>query len=241
MLSASTEKKGKGIALGAGVLLALAMGTAAFASKGLVQDRRIDLAQAREMAVRASSQSDFPIVVNDLVVTQLNRYIGTPEGREFMRDSLVRMQDHKDMVNNFLSQYRLPSELLAVPIIESGYRNLDESHNPTAKGAGLWQFIPSTARNFGLRVDNQKDERLNVQILTDAAMRYLQSNNLRFKDWHLATLAYYLGENAVQKHMDRLKTRDAWEILRSVPQVDDNYLPMIMAAILIMNNPESVE
>jgi len=218
------------------------MGVAAFASKSLVQDRRVNLEQAKTMAIRAQSESGFPVVVNDLVLKQLNRYIGTPEGREFMRDSLVRMENYKSTISGYLQKYNVPIEIMAVPIIESGYQNLTQGQSNTSmKAAGLWQFIPTTARNYGLHVDDQKDERLDIALNTDAALRYLLSNNLRFKDWQLSMLSYNMGENAVQKGIDVLKTRDAWTLIRNGYEGDKDYLAKLMAAILIMRNPESVQ
>lgn len=242
MLSKSSARIGRSISVSVGLLLASIMGATAFASKGLVQDRRVNMSQAKAMAVRAQSETGFPVVVNDLVLKQLNRYIGTPEGREFMRDSLARMENYKVTVSEHLQKYGVPVEIMAVPIIESGYQNLTEGQSNTLmKPAGLWQFIPSTARNYGLKVDSQKDERLDVGLNTDAAMRYLQSNNLRFKDWHLSALAYNMGENAVQKGMNALGSRDAWTLIRNGYEGDKDYLPKLMAAILIMRNPDSVE
>ncbi len=241
MLSKSSNRIRKSISVSVGVLLVSIMGATAFASKGLVQDRRVNMAQAKAMAVRAQSETGFPVVVNDLVLKQLNRYIGTPEGREFMRDSLARMENYKVTVSEHLQKYGLPLEIMAVPITESGYQNLTENHNSSVKAAGIWQFIPGTARNYGLRVDSQKDERLDVGLNTDAAMRYLQSNNLRFKNWHLSVLAYNMGENAVQKGMNALGSRDAWTLIRNGYEGDKDYLPKVMAAILIMRNPESVQ
>lgn len=225
-----------------GVLLASILGATAIASKGLVQDRRVNMSRAKAMALRAQSETGFPVVVNDLVLKQLNRYLGTPEGREFMRDSLARMDNYKATISEHLQKYSVPVEIMAVPIIESGYQNLTEGQSsPSVKSAGLWQFIPSTARNFGLRVDSQKDERMDIAMNTDAAMRYLQSNNLRFKDWHLSALAYNMGESAVQKGMNALATRDAWTLIRNGFEGDKDYLAKLMAAIIIMRNPESLE
>ncbi len=241
MLSKSSRRIDWKISLSAGVIIASFMGATAFAAKGLVQDRRVSMSQAKAMAVRAQSETGFPIVLNDLVLKQLNRYIGTPEGREFMKDSLARMENYKVIVEGHLQKYGVPLEIMAVPIVESGYQNLHEGHNTTMKAAGVWQFIPSTARNYGLRVDTHKDERLDISLSTDAAMRYLQSNNLRFKDWHLSALAYNMGENAVQKGMDQLDSRDAWTLIRAGFEGDKDYLPKLMAAILIMRNPDSLD
>ncbi len=218
---------------------ATVMTLTAYATTSLVQDRRVTFKEAQAFAQNAKMNSHFPIVVNELVLKELNRYIGTPEGREFMRKALARMETYKPMVQRKMNQYQLPEELLAIPLIESGYQNLPQSENKSW-GAGLWMFIESTAVSYGLRVDSVIDERLEPEILTDAAMRYLSANQLRFKDWPLATLAYNIGESKVQEGINKLKTRDAWLLTRNGYQ-GEQYLARLMAAILIMKNPESVE
>lgn len=240
MFSESSSKISKSISVAVGLLIATIMGATAYAANGLVQDRRVTMNQAKEMAVQAQNGTEFPVVVNDLVLKQLNRYIGTPEGREFMRDSLARMENHKVVVGEALKKYGVPVEIMAVPIIESGYQNLSEQSNRSVKAAGIWQFIRQTARNYGLRVNEKVDDRLDISLLTDAAMRYLQANNLRFNDWHLSALAFNMGEGNVQKAMETTGSRDAWTLIRAGHQGDKDYLPKLMAAILIMKNPESV-
>lgn len=244
MFVESNTQVGKVLKWMSGLCLLSLLGVGAFASNGLIQDRRVSMVQAQAMAAKASGQSDLKVVVNDLVLAQLNRYIGTPEGREFMRKALIRMENHRDTVLHGLQKYGVPAEVLALPLIESGYQNLPESKNsawPTWKAAGVWQFVRQTARAYGLVVNDQRDERMNVQLETDAAMRYLMANNLRFKDWHLAVLAYNMGENAVQKAIDQVGQRDAWALIRAGHEGDQGYLAKFMAAILIMRNPESVQ
>lgn len=150
------------------------------------------------------------------------------------------MENYKSMVLQKINQYNLPEELLAIPIVESGYQNLTQKQS-AGFGAGLWQFIPSTARVFGLRVDNQVDQRLNEEMLTDVGMRYLGSNFLRFKDWQLAALAYNAGESAVQSWIEKAGTRNAWSLIRQGYENDQDYLARVMAAILILRNPEMVD
>jgi len=220
-----------------GMLMLALMMTTAFASQGLVQDRRVSLAEANVLASHARIGSDFPVVVNDLVLTQLNRYIGTPEGRDFMKKSIQRMSNYKTLVETKINEYSVPSELIAIPIIESGYQNLAES-NLHGVGAGLWMFIKSTAKHFELTVDHEKDDRLNEKLETDAAMRYLQSNHLLFKDWLLATLGYNMGENNVLKAIEKTGSHDAWALIRQGYEGDKDYLPKLVAAIIIMRNPE---
>lgn len=220
--------------------LVTVMTATAFASQGMIQDRRVSLEDAKQMASHLEGDSEFPVVVNDLVLTQLNRYIGTPEGREFMRSSLKRMEDYRPVIERKLAKYEVPSELMALPIIESGYQNL-AANNSTGIGAGIWMFISSTARNYGLRVDRQVDERLNPTLLTDAAMRYLKGNNLQFNDWLLAALAYNAGEKSVREAILATGSRDAWVLVRRGYENDKDYLAKLTAAILIMRNPESLD
>jgi len=242
MLFKSPIKTGRSISILTGIALVAALGATTYASNGLVQDRRVNLAQANAMAARAQTDTAFPIVVNDLVLTQLNRYIGTPEGREYMKNALSRMENYKEIISQYANEYGVPREILAIPMIESGYLNMtEEQGNNPVRTAGLWQFIPSTARNFGLHVDDQKDERVDVKLSTDAAIRLLQSDKLRFKDWHLSILAYNMGEEGVQKGITATGTRDAWTLIRQGYEGDKDYLPKFMAAVLIMKNPESVE
>lgn len=242
MLSRTSKTTGQSISVAAGIVMAVMMAATAYASTGVVQDRRVTLSQANAMAAKVKSQTGFPIVVNDLVLKQLNRYIGTPEGRDFMKNSLQRMGNYKATVASYFTKYGAPAELMAVPIVESGYQNLTQEQSGTPmKAAGLWQFIPTTARNLGLHVDDKQDERLDVGLNTDAALRLLQADKLRFNDWQLSVLAYNMGEVAVQNAMAATGSRDAWTLIRKGYEGDKDYLPRVMAAILIMNNPESVE
>lgn len=213
----------------------------AFASKGAIQDRRITEAQATAMAEKALDDTDFPIVINEPVLQQLNRYLGTPEGREFIKASLERMKKYQKGIEEKIKEYGVPMEFLAIPLVESGYRNLEPTTNKV-KSAGIWMFIPSTARAFGLRVDDSVDERLNVDILTDAAMRYLLSNKLRFNDWQLAVLAYNIGERNVQKTIEEIGSRDVWDVARAYynNKYYNKYYAKFMAAIIIMKNPDCI-
>lgn len=209
------------------------------ALKGSVQDQRISMEQAVAMAERAGAETDYPIVVNNLVLKELNTYLGSPEGRKFIRASLDRMKYFEKGIEKKITEYGVPMEFLAIPLVESGYRNLDQDTNKV-RGAGIWMFIPSTARAFGLTVNEEVDERLNVEILTDAAMRYLLANERRFGDWQLSVLAYNIGESNVQKSIDKADSRDVWDVSRAFFKNGNNYYAKFMAAVIIMKNPDSV-
>jgi len=219
-------------------LLAL-MTAAAYAAGGWVQDRRVTRQQAEEMAQRVAHSSGFAVVVNDEVLHELNRYAGTPEGREFMRASLQRFEAQRSVVVATLAKYGVPAELAAVPLVESGYRNLDASHNRIGS-AGIWQFIPTTARALGLRVEGDVDQRLDTALLTDAAARMLRADQLRFADWQLALLAFNMGSRGLQDAIDASGSRDAWSLIRAGAEGDPGYLARVHAAVLIAANPQAV-
>ncbi len=239
MLTKTSNKLGRSISVSVGLLIASVMTATAFASKGLVQDRRVSMSQAKAMVAKSQSESDFPVVVNDLVLKQLNRYIGTPEGREFMRKALGQMEAHKEVIRSYLQKYNMPLELLAVPIIESGYVNLVPKD--IARAAGLWQIIQTTAWGYGLQVWDQVDERLDIEKSTDAALRLLLANRVRFKKWDLSLIAYNAGEKIVSKGILKTQSHDAWKLIRNGYEGNKDYLAKVMAAIIIMRNPESVE
>lgn len=222
-----------------GVVLAVMAGTAA-AFSSTIQDRRISPQQAQGMLAVAQRGSEFPFVANEPVVAQLNRLLGTPDGRAFVRASLRRMQEHEALIAAALARYGLPAELIAVPLVESGYSNLPPSDNPR-HGAGLWMFIEPTARRFGLVIDGDIDERLDVALETNAAMRMLGSLYERFGDWGLALLAYNAGERMVEEAMIATGSSNAWQAVEQGFENDADYLPRVMAIALIMKNPALIE
>jgi membrane-bound lytic murein transglycosylase D len=223
----------------ASCLLAVMAGVAV-AATGTIQDRRISMEQATAMAVQAQAGSDFPIMVNQRVLEQLNRLLGTPDGRTFVRESLARMTQHQELIAQKTAQYGLPAELLAVPLAESGFRNLPRGANP-AHGAGIWMFIEPTARGFGLTVNNSVDERLDVPAETDAAMRMFAGLHQTFADWGLALLAYNTGSRGVQQAIDATGSRDVWQLIDQGYENDPDYVARVMAAVLIIRNPSVID
>jgi membrane-bound lytic murein transglycosylase D len=200
-----------------------------------VQDRRVSLAQAQEMAAVAQAGSPFPIVVNEQVLSELNRFLGTPDGRAFTRDALKRMSAHEALISARLAQHGLPQELLAVPLVESGYRNLAQSDNPR-HGAGIWQFIKPTARQYGLKVEEGQDERLNIASETDAAMKMFANLHAEFGDWSFALLAYNAGSWRVWQGIREVGATDAFMAAQHGYENDRGYVPRVMAAIIVLKN-----
>jgi hypothetical protein len=217
----------------AGTLVLLGLASAAFAARSTVQDRALTLAEARAYASDAGG-GEIQISMNQDVLRWLNYYIGTEEGRHMLQYGFHWMPVYKPMIETKLQQYGAPEELLAQPFVESAYNVAATSPKPWA-AAGIWQFIPQTARKYGLVVTDSEDDRIDPAKETDAAMRYLRDLQAEFGDWRLSLLAYNAGETAVEGAITQTGTRDPWVIERNLPE--HGYLASVEAMIIILKNP----
>lgn len=105
---------------------------------------------------------------------------------------------YKDFISSKLEEYKIHKDFLYLPIAESALRNDVVS---SAGAAGIWQFMPETAKSYGLRVDEYVDERYNFEKSTDAAMNYLSKLYEDFWDWALVAAAYNRWENGLRRDM----------------------------------------
>jgi len=101
----------------------------------------------------------------------------------------------------------------------------------------MWQFISSTARAMGLKMDDWVDERRDPEKSTRAAARYLKQLYERFGDWRLAMASYNCGRVRVKRAIDRAGTRNFWDL--ELPRETRNYVPLFMAAVVISKDPEA--
>ncbi len=213
----------------------------AWSSQSWLADRRISLKEAETLATQTlaseSISSDIPIVINDLVLKELNRYLGTSEGRKVIKNALTRMEAYSAVIAQKASDYGVPQEVLALPIIESAYVNRGPSSDHKEWGAGIWMFIEPTARRFGLRVEGTIDERLDVALESDAAMRLLVSGKAQFQNWELAILSFNIGESKMEEAIQTTQSHDVWTLIRAGFENDGGYYPRFLAALLIMKNP----
>ena len=208
------------------------------ATRGHAESRHaLTLEEARAIA-GAGSEGAIPLEVNDLVLSCVNRTLGSPEKRQRFRDGLARMPRLRPMIERKLAAEELPPELAAVPLLESEYRP-ERVSAASYRAAGLWQFIASTARRYELEVSPEHDDRLDPSRSTDAALRYLKDLHLIFQDWRLALKSYNEGESHVLELIRHYHTRDAWELERR--STTESYLSSLMATLLLMRNPGLLE
>lgn len=150
-------------------------------------------------------------------------------GRTGSREkALQRVEQLRPIIEPILREEGVPAELAAVVLIESGGQ-------PTAlspKGArGVWQFMPDTARRYGLTVRPDKDERLDVQKSTRAAARYLRDLYQRFRDWPLALAAYNAGEDRVNAAVEKIGRNEFASVRYSLPLETRDYVPAVLEAM----------
>jgi hypothetical protein len=219
------------------VLAPAALAAIALAALATAQDRPSSRAEA---LLAARSAGAFPVPASEAVKAELRRLVETAEGQRRARLALASMAPYEPMVAQALDQAGLPAELRAIPIVESGYRNFDSAAvAPNTRGAGIWMFIPETARRYGLVVTRERDDRLDPVAETAAAAAYLKTLHQRFGDWGLALAAYAEGEGSVERAIREGGTHDVWQLIEAKRL--DPYPAAVMAAVLLIDDPTLVQ
>jgi len=181
------------------------------------------------------SEFDIPVVVNADVERWVKYF--TTDGRKYYKKWLGRSTRYRPMMYEKLEKEGLPRDLVYLSMIESGYNAHAYSH---AAAAGLWQFIPSTARLYKMRVDWWVDDRRDPEASLDAAMAFLGELHQMFGKWELAWASYNTGPGRVRRAMKKFGTDDFWVIEDGnyLHPETENYVPKIMAAAIIGKHPE---
>ena len=210
-------------------------------------------AEAGAQAVRAAPALDFSALIQAARIKGPLDFCGEPvpledpDVRERMEREVLgvladphqvilwikRSRQYLTPIEETLRKHHLPDDLKYVAIAESALR----PHAGSPKGAmGFWQFIESTGRKYGLRVDSEKDERRNLSTSTDAAIAYLRELRDMFGSWTLAVAAYNMGENGLRSDISQQNTRDYYRLY--LPLETQRYVFRILSAKLILRNPE---
>jgi membrane-bound lytic murein transglycosylase D len=157
----------------------------------------------------------------------------TVRNRDYTRDIIAKKNLFFPIFEEELAKQRMPDELKYLAIIESGLRPNAISR---AGAGGLWQFMPSTGKMYGLKQTWYIDERMNPEQSTEAALKYLKQLYRTFGDWELALAAYNTGPGNVRKAIRRSGYKDTfWEIYRFLPRETRSYVPQFVAMIYTLN------
>jgi hypothetical protein len=220
----------------AAALAALAV-TAAFA-QGAIADRKVDAGEARRLAADLARTRGFTITADETVVAELNAILGSAESRARFREGMERLEAYSMVSAEILAKHDVPVEMLAIPQVESRVQPLPENVNPM-HSAGIWQFIPQTARRYGLRVGGKEDERLDPARSAEAAAALLADLHEEFDDWRLAAAAYNAGSDAVRRAIAAEGTKDPVSLAKS--GAISRYASAVMAAALLIHHPELLD
>jgi membrane-bound lytic murein transglycosylase D len=177
---------------------------------------------------------DIPIEMNAAVESWLQYY--QTRGRESFEITLTRAGRYERLMREIFRRKGLPEDLVFLSLIESGFAPTAYSR---ARAAGLWQFVPATARIYELEMSSWVDERLDPIAATQAAAEYLEDLHREFGDWYLTVAAYNAGPGRVHQAIRRSGSRDYWTIVerRALSRETRDYVPKLIAAALIAKQP----
>jgi len=181
-----------------------------------------------------AARYEIPLETNDAVDMWIDRF--SRDIRDRFATYLSRLGRYEDMIRPKLREAGLPQDLIYLAMIESGMNPNAYSH---AHAVGMWQFIASTGRNYGLDVNYWVDERRDPEKATDAAIAFLSDLYQEFGSWYLAAAAYNGGPNRVRWGIRRVGSDDFWDLsdARVLRRETRNYVPKIIAAAIIAKNP----
>tara|TARA_B110000438_G_scaffold111211_1_gene109103 strand:+ start:248 stop:2458 length:2211 start_codon:yes stop_codon:yes gene_type:complete len=157
------------------------------------------------------------------------------KGRRQFEIWLDRYYQYGPMLVKILNEYELPEELAYLAMIESG---LNPKAYSKAKAAGMWQFIYSTGKKYGLQRNWYIDERRDPEKATHAAAKFLLDLYKEFDHWYLALAAYNGGPGRVHRSTRLHQTSDFWQ-LHSLPRETRNYIPYFLSAAIICSDPSA--
>lgn len=177
----------------------------------------------------------IPDSTSSLIAKHENWYSSRPD---YVKRMVERSQRYLFHVVEEVEKRGMPTEIALLPMIESAYNPKAYS---TSRASGIWQFIPSTGKHFGLKQNWWVDNRRNITFATDAALTYLQKLHGMFGAWDLALAAYNAGEGTVARAIERnrkLGLPTDYESLNLPPETR-NYVPKLQAVKNLMTNPEN--
>lgn len=199
------------------------------------EDLKVSPADIEDLEI-AKNSVNFAFTTNPLIQGFIN-YYQSPRGRGTMESGLRKSGRYMKLARETFRRHGVPEDLVWLGQVESSWTPRAVSW---AAASGLWQFIPSTGRAYGLRQTAYVDERNSFEKATEASAKYLKSLANHFNgDWALAMAAYNTGPLNIDRAIARAGgVANFWKIHPFIAQETRNYVPNILATILIAKNPE---
>ena len=203
-------------------------------------DETNDVTPSTDAKVKAKAQleiksthSDLPLMMTDQVAGYISYF--SNRGRGTFERAFARSGRYHDMMVSILREEGVPQDLIYLAQAESGFHPLAVSR---VGARGIWQFMASRARGYGLRHNMWVDDRQDPEKSTRAAAHHLKDLYAQFGDWYLAMAAYNSGPGTVQAAVRRTGYADFWELYRRnvLPKETRNYVPIILAVTIMTKN-----
>jgi membrane-bound lytic murein transglycosylase D len=190
--------------------------------------------KAKAQAEIRNTRSDLPLMMTDQVAGYITYFSG--RGRGTFERAFARSGRYRDMISSTLKSEGVPQDLIYLAQAESGFHPLAVSR---VGARGIWQFMASRARGYGLHHNMWVDDRQDPEKSTRAAAHHLKDLYNQFGDWYLAMAAYNSGPGTVQAAVKRTGYADFWELYRRnvLPKETRNYVPIILAVTIMTKNP----
>ena len=181
-----------------------------------------------------SKKRQIPFEFNKRVAKWVSYF--SQKDRERFQRFFDRGEPYREVIEDILEENRVPTDLYYLGMIESGFNAHAKS---TAKAVGVWQFMRTTGKLYGLRADAYVDERRDPIRATEAAARMLRDLNRQFKSWYLAMAAYNAGSGRIRSAIRRGRSHDFWSLAERgyLPAETMDYVPKFLAARYIGENP----
>ena len=204
-------------------------------SKLVLTDREKEVSGEDLAALeQAKKNVNFTFTLNPLIQQFINYYQGRNRGT--MENGLRRSGQYMKLARKIFVEEGVPVDVTWLGQVESAWKPKAVSW---AAASGLWQFIPSTGRMYGLRQNAYIDERNSFEQATRASARHLKDLARRYNgNWELAMAAYNTGAGNIDRAISRAGSANFWMIYPYIAQETRNYVPNILAVILIAKNPE---
>jgi len=153
--------------------------------------------------------------------------------RDKTEKMLGKMVMYFPIFEKYLLENNMPMDIKYLSVVESA---LNPQATSRVGAAGLWQFMPATGEEYGLRISSKLDERRDPHKSTKAAINFLKRLYKKYNDWELALAAYNSGPGRVNRAIRRGKSKNFWKIKKYLPKETRNYVPAFVAANYIVNN-----
>ena len=179
-----------------------------------------------------SRTTRIPLFYDETVRHYINLYF--TERKNQIAPILAKSNEYFPIFQKHLEKSNLPHELKYLPILESA---LSATAVSASEAVGLWQFKKETGIHYGLRIDQDIDERINPEASTIAACKYLSEIYSRFGDWHITLMAYQAGPGTIQRAIEASGGKTSYhDLYNFLPEQTQKYLPAYVAMIYIFTN-----